>query len=465
MAEPKTSAASPLPAALLQAKALYEAGLAAAELERWAEAVSRFDDALALAPGRPSVLAARGSVRQRVGDNEAALHDLDAALAADAALFHAWCHRGLALAELGALDSALASFERALALDPQHAGAALEHAALLARLGRHDTALTALDALVQREPNDVATRLERARLLARLGRPADALRDCAAATALAPGLAPAWTLQGQVLRDLNRGPAALAAFDRALALGADRELNGYFAASLLPAAGSTAAHPAPPQAPRSYVKSLFDGYGPGFERHLLHELKYRAHDVLAALLMDAAGPGHRFASALDLGCGTGLLGLRLKPMVDRLAGVDLSPAMLALARRHGVYDRLVEAELHEHLAAETERHELIVATDVFIYIGSLEPVFASVARRLEPGGWFGFSCERLDDDSPAATEPGWALRSSLRYAQSESHLLALAERHGLALGRRLQAPLREENGQPVDGLYLVLQAPVRPAAG
>jgi predicted TPR repeat methyltransferase len=32
---------------------------------------------------------------------------------------------------------------------------------------------------------------------------------------------------------------------------------------------------------------------------------------------------------LDLGCGTGLAGAVFRPFVERLVGVDLSPAMIA----------------------------------------------------------------------------------------------------------------------------------------
>ena len=47
-----------------------------------------------------------------------------------------------------------------------------------------------------------------------------------------------------------------------------------------------------------------------------------------------------FGAMLDLGCGTGLGGAAFRPFVDRLVGVDLSPAMIAQAAAKGLYDRL-----------------------------------------------------------------------------------------------------------------------------
>jgi hypothetical protein len=47
----------------------------------------------------------------------------------------------------------------------------------------------------------------------------------------------------------------------------------------------------------------------------------------------------RFGAMLDLGCGTGLGGAAFRAFVDRLVGVDLSPAMVAQASAKGLYDR------------------------------------------------------------------------------------------------------------------------------
>ena len=48
---------------------------------------------------------------------------------------------------------------------------------------------------------------------------------------------------------------------------------------------------------------------------------------------------------LDLGCGTGLAGAAFRPHVDWLAGVDLSPKMIEVARAKGLYDRLAVADI------------------------------------------------------------------------------------------------------------------------
>ncbi|RWF80634.1 MAG: SAM-dependent methyltransferase, partial [Mesorhizobium sp.] len=70
--------------------------------------------------------------------------------------------------------------------------------------------------------------------------------------------------------------------------------------------------------PSAFVETLFDHYADNFEQSLVGKLGYRMPEFLDRAIR-AASPG-RFRLALDLGCGTGLMGERLRPIVDRLEG-------------------------------------------------------------------------------------------------------------------------------------------------
>ena len=228
--------------------------------------------------------------------------------------------------------------------------------------------------------------------------------------ALNPGLAPAWTLRGSLLKELGRLDEAAAAFGQAIARGADPELNRYYLAALR--GGEV-----PEAPPRHYVQSLFDGYADGFEEHLVEVLNYRA----PAILVDELRRMQRqFERALDLGCGTGLCGALLKPLSKTLHGVDLSRNMVERAAARGVYDSVVQADVAQYLADTEQSYDLVLAADVFIYVGALEPVFAGVARVMPPGGVFCFSVEACDEG------PDLALRPSLRYAHSRGYIHKLA---------------------------------------
>ena len=156
---------------------------------------------------------------------------------------------------------------------------------------------------------------------------------------------------------------------------------------------------------------------------------------------------------LDLGCGTGLCGPLLKPRSERLTGIDLAAGMLERARAHGVYDRLERAEAVAWLEANRETFDLIVSVDVFIYIGDLEGLFAGARRALASGGVFGFSIELSagGDDGPP-----FALQPSLRYTHSARYIRELAARHGFAVVRSVQATMREDRHEAVDGIYFYL---------
>ena len=183
---------------------------------------------------------------------------------------------------------------------------------------------------------------------------------------------------------------------------------------------SVEAGAAPATAPAAYVAGLFDSYADEFDSHLVGALRYQAHRQLVDQLVATCGGGARFRSALDLGCGTGLCGPLVRPMAARLTGVDLSARMIEKARSLGVYDRLEQGDIIEFLDGSEDRWDLVLAADVFIYVGDLEPVFARLERAMAEGV-FCFSVESLEGDGA-----GLRLLPSLRYAHSEAYLERLA---------------------------------------
>ena len=272
------------------------------------------------------------------------------------------------------------------------------------------------------------------------GTVADLLGDVVQA---APRFAPAWFLLGEAKEKLGDRAGAVDAFRQALAAdGEDRQ----GAAVRLARLGAL-----PPVAmPVAYIRSLFDGYAPAFEESLVVRLGYRGPELLRDALT-RAGVAMQFGSVLDLGCGTGLAGVAIRPMSDRLTGVDLSPRMIAQARAKGVYDRLAEAEAMTFLRAEAAagaRHDLILAADVFIYFHELLQVPRLARPVLAPGGLIAFSVETYDGD-------GVMLRDTLRYAHGEAHVRAALAQGGLDLVTLGSASARSEKGVPVPGLVVV----------
>jgi predicted TPR repeat methyltransferase len=203
----------------------------------------------------------------------------------------------------------------------------------------------------------------------------------------------------------------------------------------------------------TYVRRLFDQHAPDFEASLMRRLDYRGPAILLDALKAATGKPLEFGSVLDLGCGTGLAGVAIRPFCDRLVGMDLSSGMLEVARAKGVYDRLAVAELSEFLTTEAgAQHHLVLAADVFVYCGDLAPIAAAVVRVMAPGGWFAFTVESHDGS-------GIRLQPTLRHAHGAAHVRSAIEAAGLQLRHLEPVSTRKEKGEWVAGLVAVAMAP------
>jgi predicted TPR repeat methyltransferase len=254
----------------------------------------------------------------------------------------------------------------------------------------------------------------------------------------APAWPPALFALGEAREKLGEREGALAAFRACLAAD-PTDTHGAAARLALLGEGEPARN-----LPRAHVARLFDDYAPRFDQHLVGGLAYRGPTLLADAI-EAASPGRRFARALDLGCGTGLAGEALRGRVERLEGVDLSPAMLAKARERGLYDALAADDIVDHLARCATPFDLIVAADTLVYFGDLSPLFAAAAAALVPDGLFAFTAETHAGN-------GFRLGATLRFAHSRGYVEAQAAAVGLRPLALTEAAARREAGVEVPGL-------------
>jgi predicted TPR repeat methyltransferase len=137
-------------------------------------------------------------------------------------------------------------------------------------------------------------------------------------------------------------------------------------------------------------------------------------------------------------------------MAGTLVGVDLSPGMLAVASQRKLYDQLVTGDITQELRKYENAFDLILAADVFIYVGGLDQVFKAISTTLNPGGLFAFSIEAEEEGND------FVLRPSGRYAHSIDYIIRLAEVTGLREVYLEESVLRMDKGQPIDGYIVVL---------
>lgn len=209
----------------------------------------------------------------------------------------------------------------------------------------------------------------------------------------------------------------------------------------------------PEQQPEGMTRGLFDRYATRFDSHLVGALKYRVPQMVTPMIL-ANYPDRRL-NILDLGCGTGLLGAALGAIDGYFVGVDLSRPMLEEAQKHGVYARLHHVNLLDALeATEASEYEVIVAADVFVYLGALDVAIRDACKVLKPGGWLYFSVESAPADGPDFT-----LGKTMRYAHNPGYLRRLLDANGFVSQSMQDIDLRLEQDTVIRGHLVAAQKP------
>ncbi|MDJ0608565.1 MAG: methyltransferase domain-containing protein [Kiloniellales bacterium] len=128
----------------------------------------------------------------------------------------------------------------------------------------------------------------------------------------------------------------------------------------------------------------YDAWADSYDRDLLQEYGYRAHRIAAKALSDLLPDGA--ARIIDVGCGTGLVGLELAKLgYGRLEGVDISEGMLAEAAKTGVYQELIRQDAEKAPAPEQGVYDAVISVGSF-GLGHLGPeAFPNLVSLARPG--------------------------------------------------------------------------------
>jgi len=401
----------------------------------------------------------RADTRVQLGDLAGALQDAAEAVVLQPHDPAAQALLGAVLLHLGRLDEAAACLREAIAGAPNHIGYRLVLANVLEHGGDAAAATTTLAESIRLAPLDVRPRV--AAILLAMHQEAFADAAALAETARADGVADARALGllGHALSNLGRHDEAAEAYAEGLKLAPEDTYMRY----LVAASGRL---PEPQRAPRAYVEAVFNGCASRFDAHLV-SLHYRVPGLLRAALLAQrpwlAGSTERFGPVLDLGCGTGLVGVALSDLnLAPLVGVDLAGGMLEQARARGLYAELRQADIETVLAEETEPWALLLAGDVLCYVGALDGILRDAHARLRPGapgaaGLFLFSVEELPVAEAGETAPPWRIGPLGRYAHSAEYVAQTAAAAGFAVRSLRREDLRREQDAPVAGLIVVLE--------
>jgi predicted TPR repeat methyltransferase len=136
--------------------------------------------------------------------------------------------------------------------------------------------------------------------------------------------------------------------------------------------------------------ALYRDWADTYEDTMLTGLGYLSPALVSQLLADHVQD--RSGAVIDIGCGTGLAGQALAghgfQVID---GLDYSTEMLKVAAGHGVYRKLIEADLTGPLDLKSATYACAICTGTFTH-GHVGPAaLREIFRLLQPGGCFAFS--------------------------------------------------------------------------
>jgi predicted TPR repeat methyltransferase len=358
--------------------------------------------------------------------------------------------------ERGELSEAASHLQSALALAPDHAGVLTMLGIVFEQSGQYADAIAVLERARDSVPSFAPAHLALGSVYAAVGNDSLAVATMEFAIELDSSTTLAMERLAKHHMLSNRTREAIGLFRRILRRDPSNAHARFFLAGLTGspdrsgadvAEGETGSRPV--TAPPDVIADLFDTYAASFDQHLMNHLRYAVPGLIASAVTELVQPQDGSLRVLDLGCGTGLAGVHLRRFARTLIGVDLSRRMVFRARQRGIYDELHVEDLAATLARERNA-DLIVAADVFNYVGELDSTFAACAISLRTGGLAIFSIER---SLSASVE----LQRSLRYSHAEPYIRQLAQAHGLRVQRVTLEVLRHENDQPVEGNIYALQ--------
>jgi predicted TPR repeat methyltransferase len=402
----------------LESLRAIEADIGAGKLH---EAAAALDALVAATPRDARIYLSAAMLARAAGNPGKEILVLQRAVAAAPRWPPAYMELAKAYSRQGRHDDAIASAEQAVELAPREIEVIEIAVAVANAAGDLVTAQRHLQSALALRPGDVAINRALGTCLEKQHRYAEAEPYWRAVLAEIPDDVSALGWLATCLIGSERKQEARAVLERALTLSPDHPTLPFLLAI---ARGET-----PLTQPREMVQKLFDAYASHFDVHLVERLNYRVPERVARMIRERQHG--RDINVLDLGCGTGLLGVHLGRVagatsVGALVGVDVSAKMIEQAGKLGIYTELRQTDLLDELQqTAAAAFDFVVANDVFIYAGDLSRIIPAAFKVLRNGGALIFSCETADE-----AEGALVLRPSKRYAHARTPVEALCRDAG-----------------------------------
>ena len=384
--------------------AYYNLGNVLGELGKLEEAIEAYNKAVSIKPDCPGYYNLGNSLKDQ-GRLEEAILAYKKAVNINPSYYHAHNNMGIVLEEQGKLEEAAEAYNRAISIKPDYP--------VYYNLGN---------------------------TLKEQGKLEGAINAFNKALSIKPDYAEAFNNLGITLHEQGKFKKAIEAFQKALSIKPDYSIAKHTLSALI---GDT-----PKTAPREYVEGLFDKYAKEFDKSLLEKLEYKTPSLITDILLKLTN-NSSLGSILDLGCGTGLLGEKLKAHCSKLEGIDLSKKMLKLAEQKQVYDKLSHVDITDYLSNSELNFDYYISLDVFIYVGDLSEIFHLIKSKNQISGKLVFSTEHTN-------EGNYNLLPSGRYAHSKGYISSLCKQFDYEMLHFSTSDLRKEKSVFIEGGHYIL---------
>ena len=413
----------------------FNMGVALTENGSLDGAIVSFKKALSIKPDYAAAYFCMGNAQKEKGDLEEAIESFKQAIKISPDYSGAYNNMGNALRQNGDLEGAIESFKQALKMQPHDYVAYNNMGIVLDAMGNSDAAMDNYTRAIKIKPKYADAHHNMGGVLSGMGRTEAAIEAYKNALSIRPDYADTYHAIGGVFVKIGDTEAAIEAYKQALNIEPDHVSSQHLLAALT---GQKSV-----SAPNKYIESLFDNYSSKFEESLIQDLGYRMPKAIAELIWKLKS-GAQFSSMLDLGCGTGLVGVELRDICQNIEGIDLSRLMLRQASQKNAYDKLNHTGIVEYLSKATLDFDLFIAADVFVYVGDLAEVFRLIKLHNKCKGWLVFSTEHTEKD-------GFSLEASGRYSHSKSYIESLCAEFKYNLQHFSKVKLRKEGGELLSG--------------
>ncbi|HSX20547.1 MAG TPA: tetratricopeptide repeat protein [Gammaproteobacteria bacterium] len=408
-------------------------------------ATRHLHEALHIAPNNAESFNNLGSLYYTQGDIKNAIQQFEKAIRLNPNSWEAHYNLANCYIKQDMVLQAISHYKTVLNLNPAHSNAKLNLAMSYVIVHEYENALPLLIEAAKNNPQHAELQGHLAEAYLNLGQTDNALSQYEKAIAL-DNDRPAWHHNLATLY-ARTGQADLAKVH-------------YTAALMLQPDNSTAQHmlnalnanPDIANAPPEYVKLLFDQYASYYNQHMTKNLHYNAPQLLRQAFSKFITPHTKQQIILDLGCGTGLCGIYFRDLASFFVGVDLSPNMLVEANKLGAYDALCCCNILQIIPGVNRGYfDIILAADVFAYVGDMATTFAMMQSALKSAGLLAFTIEEQTKNDK------FSLQETGRFAYSQQYIDAMCKQFGFIVETNEVIVPRMQKEQPVPGRLYILR--------